>query len=214
MRKTEIFSKFKLFFIVFQLFITVFCVNSFIIAQSQFSIGPIIGVNFSTFKGKDVKQLGGISIQNGFNAGGFFNYKFAEPFSLQTEIVYTMKGANVLSYFYGEYSYIENYIEMPVLIKYHIPTGKIGLNLFTGPAFAINVLSRVEMVHENHSTVFINDAKKFDLGLVFGGGIDFPVSIGVMDISFGYNTGLTHLLVSERIINNVFSIIASYGFLF
>jgi len=215
--KIEIFLKSKVLSSALWLIIIIFCNTSFINAQSQFSIGPTVGVNYATFHGKDVEQIGIASPSAGPYIGVFFNYRFAKLFAIQPEIAFTKKGSIVTSYFFGDYTYIENDIEVPILLKFYFPSnGKVKPSLFAGPAFAFNTSSKVVTNDgpESGTILFSNFAKIFDFGLAFGGELGFLIGKGILDFSLRYTLGLTAIYDPEeyKITNGVFSIITNYGF--
>jgi hypothetical protein len=209
--------------IILQVFVIVFCVTSFINAQTQFSAGPTIGLNFATFNGKDANQYGNLSSKTGLYIGGFLNIHFTELFALQPEIAFTMKGSDGTETIYGDnynITYTENYIEIPILLKFYIPiegARTIKPNLYVGPALAFKVASNVEVsANGNSQTVDIsNTTKDFDFGLAFGGGVGFVVGRGMLDLSLRYTLGLTSIDDSganTTVTNGVFAIIANYAF--
>jgi hypothetical protein len=205
------------------LFIIVLCLTSFISAQSEFTLGPTIGINFTSYNGKDANQLGNLSSKTGLYIGGFFNYHFAEMFALQPELAFTMKGADATMSSEGynfNLTYTDNYIEIPVLLKFYIPiegARTIKPELFAGPVFGFNVAANYEIssTNFNQTSDASSTTKGFDFGLAFGGGVGFLVGTGVLDFSLRYTYGLSSIDNSGAnlsVTNGAFSIIANYGF--
>lgn len=198
-----------------KILIVAFCYIALINAQSKFSIGPTIGVNFSTLKIRDATQIGLIAPQSGMYAGIFVNYKFSNLLTVQPEFAFSMKGSSASSNMDGPVTYVMNYFEIPVLVKFYIPisnSGTIKPNFYAGPSFAFNTASRIK--NDYDFTLADNYARKFDLGLVFGGGIGILTGKGVLDISLRDDLGMNSIYEPGEpvITNNVFSIIINYGF--
>ena len=96
----------------------------------------------------------------------------------------------------------QDYIEVPVLIKYNIPTqGSISPNLFVGPYAAINVGSKLEwedvpaeLEGEDVPEGDIENAASIDFGLTFGGGLGFAVGPkGKLTLDVRYTLGMTNI---------------------
>lgn len=194
-----------------------FAATSLVDAQTNLSFGPTVALNFASFNGKDAPS--GTSAKTGMAIGGFMNYQFSDMFSLQPELLFSMKGSSGAT---GgvNYTFTTNYIEVPVLLKLYIPlAGKTPVKpmLYAGPAFAFNVASSVE-ASANGQTAnqdLKNQTKGFDLGLAFGGGVGFKVGTGELAFSLRYTLGLTTTDNSggnATVTNGVFAIVAGYAF--
>ncbi|CAN5385775.1 porin family protein [soil metagenome] len=129
------------------------------------------GVSIADFYGDDV---GGTETKAGFTGGIFFNYRVSDYFSIQPEALYTMKGSEVNSGIYGQERTTEyelGYIEIPVLLKLHIPNQNIITpNIYAGPNVAFNVNG------DANDRDIDDDLKDVDFGLSFGGGVDFMIA--------------------------------------
>lgn len=109
--------------------------------SNPFKIGIKGGGSFSFFLGDFPIELHP-QIYPGFTAGIFGNYSINEKFSIQSEILYSMKGSNFekFSYqigcFYPEIDiYINtNWIEIPILAMYHVND---SFKLYGGPYIGI-----------------------------------------------------------------------------
>jgi hypothetical protein len=187
-----------------KILITVLCYSTLINAQSKFSIGPVIGVNYTSFTARNTEKNKLFDTKEGLYAGIFLDYKLSGPFSLQPEIVYTMKGSVASLDYYPGITCFENYIEVPVLIKYSLKTESTSLeniNIYAGPAFAFDVFSNTDVDEAN--TLHLIDIRKFDLGLALGGGIGFKAGRGILGFSLRYTAGL--LSINYPGINDVYN---------
>ena len=120
-----------------------------VFAQGITAKGVKGGLNIATLTGDDVEDA---KSKIGFAFGGFLTYEVNEMFSLQPELLFTMKGSKYdeedtetdedgwQSYYKYEGSWNLNYLEIPVLAKLKIPMeGNIKPNVFMGPALGINI---------------------------------------------------------------------------
>jgi opacity protein-like surface antigen len=153
--------------------------------------GVKFGTNIANFRGEDTDEL---DPRIGFVGGPFLNYSFNSTFSVQPELLFSMKGAGFEE---GDSSGTLqlNYLEIPILGKASFPLAdRISPNLFVWPSFGFNVNADVEATRageteEEDIGEFINDT---EIGFIFGGGLDFKLNNGnkvLLDIR--YNMGLT-----------------------
>ena len=126
----------------------------------------------------------------GFAFGGFFTYNFSPTFALQPEFLYTMKGFSV-PVLGVDIDFKMDYIEIPVLFKFQFGTGTAKPCLFAGPAVAFMVSAKLEVLGESVDADEL--WKSTDLGLVFGGGIDFPVGSGMVTFDGRYTMGMSKI---------------------
>ncbi len=186
--------------------------SSVVFAQGITAKGVKGGLNIATLTGY---ELGGEKYKIGFVFGGFLTYELNQKFSLQPELLFTMKGAKFEdvdketeddgSQYYDKYeiSWNLNYLEIPVLAKLNIPMKEnIKSNIFYGPALGIKIGATYDIDHEywekdeNGNIVEeINESdkseikiiKNMDFGIVFGAGVEF----GKIMVDARYNLGLS-----------------------
>ena len=183
-----------------------------------------VGLNLANIAGSDVdvfkdaiSDFTGLSASNkqlmGFAFGGFLTYNFSPTVALQPEFLYTMKGFT-LSVEGLDVDFKMDYFEIPVLVKFMFGTGSAKPCLFAGPAMGILVSAKMEAIGLSV------DAKELwkstDLGLVFGGGVDFPVGKGTMTVDGRYTMGMSKTPDSGDIDidlkNSNISFMVGYGF--
>lgn len=136
-------------------------------AQTTFSLGLKAGGGMAR------QNISGVDWKLGFDGGAFFSVAFGQSFSIQPEILYTMKGLSVSSL-----DWKLNYIEIPILVKRQISmAGNVKPVFFVGPAIGIlaSAKSNISATGET-GDIDIKDAfKSTDIGLCAGGGIELAV---------------------------------------
>ena len=185
---------------------------------AQMQIGPKAGLNLSTLNGSDVDNA---ESKTGFVGGIFFMYQFSNMFAVQPEAYYTMKGAkskgNLEGYDYTA-TWSLDYIEIPVLLKLIIPLQNTKINpaIFAGPSVAFNTTHKIKVEAGGQSSEQdISDITSTDFGLVFGGGVGFPVSNNELGFDVRYTLGLATIDDSAEkadVKNGVWSFNLYFGF--
>lgn len=146
------------------------------------------GVNFSNIYNEEVDDN---NVLTSFNAGVFAEFPVSEFISIQPELLYSRKGAelvydNIVS---GTAKFKLNYIEAPVLLKFNLGE---NFNIHAGPYFAYLIDAKVTNESDSGNFDFEenydnDDFNKFDVGLAAGVGVNFEgFGVGVR-----YNYGLS-----------------------
>ena len=182
-------------------------------------IGIKGGVNFSNLYTDNVDDN---NVLTGFNVGFFAKLPIANNISLQPEISYTGKGAELVynnAFVSGTAQFKLDYIEVPLLLVVNITK---NFNIHAGPYAAYLVSGKTTDKSDNGNYSFednidTDDFNRFDAGLAGGVGLDFePVSFGVR-----YNYGLTEIgkddssangFTSPDAKNSVLSFYAAFSF--
>ena len=123
--------------------------------------------------------------------GAFLQVMVAPNVSIQPEALYLMKGANEDV---GDGTVEVDYIQVPVLVQYHIPAAVVSPRLFAGPSLAFEM--GCDISEDGTSQSCENegfDTKSADFGLVFGAGVDIPAGGVIVTIDGRYDLGLTDL---------------------
>jgi hypothetical protein len=178
----------------------------------EMSFGVAGGVNIANVGGDDAEDW---DSRTAFYFGGFLEYPVTPLFSLQPELMYTMKGATTTMMDVDVTAKL-HYVEIPLLVRVNIPM-EDGIRPFlvAGPGIGFNTSATMEAdSHEED----IEDVKGTDFGLIFGGGVGIPVGGEgryVIYISARYELGLTTVDDSDEeadIKNRVISFGAGLGF--
>jgi hypothetical protein len=148
------------------------------------------GVNFSTLYARDVDKTKAIT---GFNVGVYGKLPIAGMVSIQPELYFTSKGADVTynnPFAIGQVRYTFNYLELPLLLVVNMTP---NFNVHAGPfaSFLINGkvkhLSAVSLF-DFERNLDTSDYNRLETGIALGLGIDIAsISIG-MRYLFGLST--------------------------
>jgi hypothetical protein len=176
------------------------------------------GVNFTTLYSTDVSTS---HMKTGFNAGLFAKLPVTRGFSIQPELLYSLKGAkseyNNFVQGNGEYRFNLGYIELPVLAVVNLAP---NFNLHAGGYAAYLVNANVKNVKNGEiqgaTELNTNDFNRWDFGLAGGVGFD----IEHFTLGARYNYGLSHIGKSGNLAGQLtgnaknagFSIYAGFGF--
>jgi hypothetical protein len=176
---------------------------SFATANAQIQIGAKAGINLATLNGSDAGNAG--TIVN-VHFGGFARIPLVEKLSLQPELLYSAQGG---SYSNPNLTEHDNYLNIPVLLKYAVVE---GFAIETGPQFGILLAAHNKF--DGNSLTIKNNRNDRDFAWVVGAsyripatkfGIDARYNFGIANIE---NRDQTHSNGSIR--NGVFQLGATY----
>jgi hypothetical protein len=172
------------------------------------------GVNLAKFDQADADT------RTGLIAGVGLIKPLAPNWAFQPELAYSMKGAKASGD--GATATIKlSYLEMPLLLRFDIPTdGGVRPFLQAGPALALKLSCDLE---GTDGTVTISsscgkvtgdfeseDAKTVDVGAMLGGGLAFKQMNHVLTIGVRYNFGLVDVFQNGGLKNRVLSIVGTF----
>ena len=172
--------------------------------SQQTEFGVRAGTNISRWNissiGSDIKT----SSNAGLEAGLLADLYISRSFSIQPEAIFSMYGTKFNS---GGSSikYTVNYVNIPVLAKYHLPQ---GVAFFAGPQLGILLSAKGKIEGEDKQDVK-NYLKSTDVFGVIGA--EYNSSIGI-SVGVRYNHGFVNIYEEEEgsIKNSSFGI--SFGY--
>jgi hypothetical protein len=176
----------------------VFMITGAVQAQMKMEFGVKAGGNMANLTG-DVE---GTSMKLGIGGGIFAKIMPSPQITIQPEVLYMMKGAKHDDYDEGGVSYTDgksviDYVEVPILVKYMIPTeGKISPSIFVGPAvgFLMSAKDKYTMDGTEMEDDWKDYFKSIDFGVAFGAGVDVAMGEkGKLTFDARYTLGLTNL---------------------
>ncbi len=165
-------------------------------SQAQFHAGVKGGFNISDLYWDPNP---GIEFNNraGFAAGAFFEYKFYKNFSFSLEPLYIEKGAQAKStvLVMVDYKLKLNYLEVPLHLKFAVPTKQATPYIFAGPVFSYNLYAKLKISTDYYSASedYQDFIKKTDVGANAGVGISFPLRNLSWLMEGRYTFGLTDI---------------------
>ena len=154
--------------------------------NAQIKFGPIAGLNISNISGDNSDDN---SMLLGAHLGGLVNFSLSDNLSVEPNVLYSMKGANVeVEDLIGgseTYAYRLSYLEIPIWVRYQLES---GLNFQAGPH--VGILLAAEFDGED-----VKDGlNSFDFGV--GGGLGYQLENG-LGFGLNYNLGLANIIDTE-----------------
>jgi len=164
------------------------------VPASAVQFGLKAGANAANLTGLDAQNssFGTLSNKLGFVGGIFLNFPMGNVFSIQLEGLYTMKGSDVTITDVETISgkLYANYIEIPLLLKFRIPTPGISPFVFAGASVGFKLSEKLTAQGQD---VPLSEAlfKNNDYGAIFGGGLNIG---GHFHIDVRYSLGMEKIV--------------------
>lgn len=130
---------------------------------TTFRWGPTAGVNFSGVSGDDVDN---VDSRTGLRIGAVASIGISEVFSVQPEVVYSMRGWKD-----GEFTIKIDYVDVPILADFEVYD---GLSLQGGPIIGFNISGEVEA---GGDTIDIDNIESVNFGFAIGAQYELPVGL-------------------------------------
>lgn len=160
--------------------------------------GLLAGGNLATINVPSSEDTLGFGLLPGFVGGCYLDLGLSDVFSIQPELLFTMKGTT--------YPYIDvpihlNYVELPLLFQMGFRTGTdMRIDLFAGPSVAFLTAAYLSYAGVNYPA----NPPEVDSGLTIGAGLE----IGRFLIDLRYEGGLVDLGGDET--NGAFTLMTGY----
>ena len=177
----------------------IFIIAGAVQAQMKMEFGLKGAVNMSNVTG-DVENN---KMLLGFGGGIFARMMPSPQITIQPEVLYMMKGAkfddytNALDMDITDAKMEFSYVEVPILVKYNIPTeGKIAPSLFAGPAVGFLMSAKKKGAEDgvDYDCDVKDYMKSIDFGVAVGGGIDVAMGEkGKLTFDARYTLGLSNI---------------------
>lgn len=179
-------------------------------AQENVSIGPVAGLSLANFRG-DVSET---NWKPGLTIGGFYNYSSRTGFGFTGQLLFTQLGAQTQN---KNAEVNLNYIQVPLLATFYF--GRYGNpvrpKIFLGPSLHFLTSARNQNGDNINGDVNNRVYTPFDLGLTFGGGVNFELSPKIwLNLDARYNLGLLDVTraTNVSVFNNNFAFMAGLSF--
>jgi len=164
-------------------------------AQS-FHLGLEAGGDAAYFENSDASQIQGSHY--GLAGGAFAEFGLGD-FAIQPEVLYIRKGAQTLD---ATSTFVVDYIEVPVLLKYYFGLPVINPAIFIGPYVAFNTLAQAQ-------NGIITNPSSTDWGGVAGA----EIHLGALSLSGRWELGISHVTTDTNIQNRDFLVLLGYSFI-
>lgn len=187
------------------LIIVLFC-SCFTANAIGLTLGLKFGLAITDLEGSGVSAMEDslgldLGFKNGFVGGVLADIGITDMISIQTELLYSEKGATGSIEEMGipfTTSLNFNYLEIPLLLKLKIPaSSNIVCEIFAGPTLGLNLsaaIGRSVMGFLAYTEDINEEIKSTDIGLVFGVGTGFTLgSAGILTIEGRYTMGLNSI---------------------
>lgn len=180
-------------------------------AQAQgIKYGVKAGASLTNVVGDDAGSDN--SYKFGFNGGVLVNFGINDMFSIQPEVLYSMKGAKVSG---GDDARVNlNYIDVPVMVR--VATGSTGLFFEAGPQVGFLASANAK---SGGSSLDVKDTfKSVDFG--YAAGLGFQTESGAM-VGLRYNGAFTNIpkeinfggqSIQAKVRNSAFQLYVGYMF--
>jgi hypothetical protein len=147
------------------------------------------GLNFSNLYVNDVDDE---NMKVGFNAGVYYKAQLAKGLAIQPEILYSLKGAEViydntfLGLGNGKYRFNLSYVDVPVAVKLN-PVGNFYVE--AGPYVSLLTSAKVKRINTDGDRQVVNELDRdnfntFDYGMF--GGVGFNFTGGSLGLRYNY----------------------------
>lgn len=182
--------------------------------QAQITLGPKIGLSYSTFKG----DFENTKFMPGAYFGGMVNYEIHDLYSFQSGLFLSGKGATLEYSEEDDDQMLISYLEIPFNSLFTVPAGSGILQLFAGPYIGFALSGRYKYLEDENNlieklqigTSDSDEIKPFDLGINFGVGFLFEG----FEVQGAYSRSISNVssLPIDKLYNNVVTISMAYFF--
>ncbi|MBI2796311.1 MAG: PorT family protein [Gemmatimonadetes bacterium] len=174
-------------------------------AQSKSMPWTIIaGINIAGVS--DPPAGASVGDKTGLVVGAGTSFALSKDLHLAPEALFQMQGFTS-----GTASVSVYYLNVPVLFRYNFaPTGESGMMPYinAGPNLALKLSCSVSGVPG--SSTCSPSPKSFDLGLMFGGGLEFKSGTNTFGVGLRYQLGLTDAVDGQSGKNKAIQIIGTW----
>jgi hypothetical protein len=162
-------------------------------AFGQTSGGFIGGINLASITFDPDPGID-FTTRTGFGFGGIVDFSFNETVGLRVEPMYLQKGTE------AEEEGVElvisaDYIEIPILLRYAVPSKNVRLFFMGGPTLGFNLSAKMKVSFQGQTEEddMKDQIKSMDFGLAFGMGILIPAGQNTVFVEGRYSLGLSNI---------------------
>lgn len=182
--------------------------------HAQLTFGGFAGVNFSNLDVSDLSVDEATSSRTGGMFGGYIGTHMGRLFTIRLEGYWTRKGADLTESGNTVASFKTNYIEVPLILRVHIPLVVIKPALYAGPAISFQTSCDFEV--SDGPSVPCSDAgidlKSTDFSGIIGAG----VGVGPITLDVQYDFSFSNILEDDpmsntEVKNQTWTVRAAFG---
>ena len=178
-------------------------------ANAQLTFGGFAGVNFSNLDISDLSVNEVTNSQTGGMFGCYIGTHMGRLFTIRLEGYWTQKGADLVLSAAETESFKLQYIEVPLILRVHIPLVVIKPAIYAGPAISFMTKCTAENTLTGTSLPCEDTVNSTDVSGIIGAGVGIgPVTLDVQyDFSF---SDITDDPMSE-VKNKTWTVRAAFG---
>src|SRR5436309_3142663 len=177
------------------------------------SVGAQVGFSRADLGGPDAA---GIRARQGALTGVYLTAPLGRILDLRPELLFALKGGRTeVSLQDGSIATLDidlAYIEVPLLARVTLPTGRIRPVLFGGPTTGfqigcdLQVILATETVRSSCDEAGVAIFRTFDYGVVGGGGIEFGWAQSALSFEARYTSGIRSVVDGASVRNRAFDL--------
>lgn len=153
--------------------------------------GVKFGVNVADLSFEENDEIEDLDSRKGIVAGGFIVWPMTPAFAVQTEALYSQKGASLSDQ--GVTGGLElDYLDIPILARFTTsPGSNANVHFYAGPSFNFNLRARTKVTFGGESSEedFSDDIKSFDTAMIVGASVE----VSRLLFEGRYSWGLTNI---------------------
>jgi Outer membrane protein beta-barrel domain len=183
------------------------------------SVGAQVGYSRADLGGPDAA---GIRARQGALTGVYLTAPLGRILSLRSELLFGLKGGRTeVSLEDGSAATLDidlAYIDVPLLARVTLPTGRIRPVFFGGPTTGFRIGCDVQVIL---STATIRETcdragaaifRTFDYGVVGGGGVEFGWAQSALSLEARYTAGIRSIVDGATVRNRAFDVMLALTF--
>ena len=151
--------------------------------NAQMTHGPVAGANIANLSGDDADDT---STLFGFHLGWFVNFDVTDNITVQPQVLYSGKGANI-EILGEDFPLNLNYIEIPIWGRYNLES---GLHFDFGPYIGFLMGAKLDGESEIGDTKVKDSYTGTDFGIGIGLGYELESGLG---FAANYDMGLSNI---------------------
>jgi hypothetical protein len=183
------------------------------------SVGAQVGFSRADLGGPDAA---GIRARQGALTGVYLTAPLGRILTLRPELLFALKGGRTeVTLEDGRTATLDinlAYIEVPLLARVTLPTGRVRPVLFGGPTTGfqigcdLQVILAAEAVRSSCDEAGVALFRTFDYGVVGGGGIELGWAQSALSLEARYTSGIRSIVDGARVRNRAFDVMLALTF--